>query len=149
MAKYNIKERNTKAASYRSQLSAELLNELYDKIQKKLIIDKVYLDPTYSAQKLAKELNTNNRYISAVVNLRFQTNYSCLINEYRIREAQYMLIDPRCSSMSIESISSAVGFANRQSFYAAFYRIHGITPTEFRDKQKNPNTRSTAKPASK
>lgn len=32
----------------------------------------------------------------------------------------------------MEDISDMVGFANRQSFYAAFYRINGITPREYK-----------------
>jgi methylphosphotriester-DNA--protein-cysteine methyltransferase len=32
----------------------------------------------------------------------------------------------------VEEISAMVGFANRQSFYAAFYRIIGETPNGYR-----------------
>jgi AraC-like DNA-binding protein len=32
----------------------------------------------------------------------------------------------------MEEVSDMVGFANRQSFYASFYRIVGITPREYR-----------------
>ena len=31
-----------------------------------------------------------------------------------------------------EEISAMVGFANRQSFYAAFYKILGVTPRSYR-----------------
>ena len=33
---------------------------------------------------------------------------------------------------TMEEISAMVGFANRQSFYAAFYKILGITPRSYR-----------------
>jgi AraC-like DNA-binding protein len=32
----------------------------------------------------------------------------------------------------MEEVSDMVGFANRQSFYASFYKIQGITPREYR-----------------
>ena len=32
----------------------------------------------------------------------------------------------------MEDISTMVGFANRQSFYASFFKINGITPREYR-----------------
>ena len=85
--------------------------------------------------KLAKELKTNTRYISAVINSRFNTNFSCLINEYRIKEALHRMVDKRYAEETIEEISAAVGFANRQSFYAAFYRIMGETPNSYRKRQ--------------
>lgn len=135
MAKYNLTtEKKIKDASYRTLVRAELVDELYEQILQKLVVEKKYRDPKYNAQQLAKDLNTNSRYISAVVNLRFNMNYSCLVNDYRIRESQYLLIDKRYADKNIEEISSMVGFANRQSFYASFYRVLGITPHEYRVK---------------
>lgn len=133
MTKYNLTtEKKIKDAAYRNMVRAELVDELYEKILHKMVVEKKYRDPKYNAQKLAEELQTNSRYISAVVNLRFNQNYSCLVNEYRIREAQYLLVDKRYADHTIEQISALVGFANRQSFYAAFYRLLNKTPHDYR-----------------
>ena len=131
---YNIREKQEKNAANRSLIRAELADELYEKILNIIIIGKRYRDKSFSAKELAKELGTNTRYISAVINSRFGTNFSCLINEYRIKEAQHKLTDKRFSDMTIEEIGTMVGFANRQSFYAAFYRIAGETPNNYRKK---------------
>ena len=137
MPKYNITEKTEKDASYRMHLRSELVDDLYEKIQQKLIIEKKYREPKYSAQVLARELQTNTRYISAVVNLRYQKNYSSLVNDLRISEALYLLIDHRYIDKSVEDIAHMVGFTNRQSFYAAFFRVKGITPREYRMKMVN------------
>ena len=137
MPKYNITEKKEKDASYRMHLRSELVDDLYEKIQQKLIIEKKYREPKYSAQVLARELQTNTRYISAVVNLRYQKNYSSLVNDLRISEALYLLIDHRYIDKSVEDIAHMVGFTNRQSFYAAFFRVKGITPREYRMKMVN------------
>ena len=126
MGKYNLTEKKEKNAAYRSLVRAELVDELYEKILKVFVVDKKYRDPSYSAKKLAEELNTNTRYISAVVNIRFHQN------EYRIKDAQYLLTDKRYMDKTMEEISAMVGFANRQSFYAAFYKILGVTPRGYR-----------------
>lgn len=140
MPKYNIISKKEKDASYRMMLRPELVDELYEKIQQKLVLEKKYRDPEYSAKQLAADLQTNTRYISAVVNLRYQQNYSSLVNELRIRDALYLLIDQRYADQTVEDISSMVGFANRQSFYAAFYRLKGMTPKEYR--QHNMKTKN-------
>ncbi len=133
MAKYNFTaDRKVKNAAYRNQIHADVADQLYEKILHKMVVEKKYRDKSYNAQVLAKELETNARCISAVVNLRFNMNYSCLVNEYRIREAQFLLVDRRYADLTIEKISSMVGFSNRQSFYAAFYRFIGTTPNEYR-----------------
>lgn len=130
--KYNLREKKEKDAAYRSLIRAELADELYDKILNIIVVQKKYKDPTYSAKFLAKELKTNTRYLSAVINSRFNMNYSCLLNEYRVKEAMHLFTDKRYIDKNVEEISSMVGFANRQSFYAAFYKNVGMTPKEYR-----------------
>ena len=132
MAKYNIKEKEDRYAAYRSLVNPKLMDELQDKIQQVLITEKKYRDREYSAKKLAEDLGTNTRYISAVVNVRFHMSYTSLVNKYRIEEAMTILIDRRYQDLNMSEISELVGFNNRQSFYAAFFRINGITPRDYR-----------------
>lgn len=129
---YNIKEKQEKNAAYRSLIRAELADELYEKILNIIVIEKRYRDKEFSAKALANELKTNTRYISAVINSRFNTNFSSLVNEYRIKEAMHRMTDKRYTDMTIEEIGNVVGFANRQSFYASFYRMMRETPNEYR-----------------
>lgn len=133
-APYNLREKKEKNAAYRSLIRPALADELYDKILNIVVVQKKYKDPGYSAKDLAKELKTNTRYLSAVVNSRFGMNYCCLVNEYRIKDALNLLKDKRYADKNIEEISDMVGFSNRQSFYAAFYKNVGITPKSYRKK---------------
>lgn len=129
---YNLKEKREKDAAYRTMIRADLADELYKKIVDIVIVKKKYRDSNFSSKDLAKLLQTNTRYLSAVVNSRFGMNYSCLLNEYRIKDALRMLGDKKNAEKNVEEISAMVGFANRQSFYAAFYRIMGETPNGYR-----------------
>ena len=43
-----------------------------------------------------------------------------------------ILVDKRYQDLTIEEVSDMVGFANRQSFYASFFRFRGITPRQYR-----------------
>ncbi|MBQ1974015.1 MAG: AraC family transcriptional regulator [Paraprevotella sp.] len=132
MAKYNLKEKTEKNAAYRQLIRADLMDELYEKILEMFVAKKKYRDPNYTAKQLATDLNTNTRYISAVVNVRFRQNYANMVNEFRIKDAMYLLVDKRYINKTMEEISAMVGFANRQSFYAAFYKHEGITPRAYR-----------------
>lgn len=134
MAKYNVTEVKEKNAVYRSMVNSELMDELKDKILQRILFDKKYKDKDYSAKKLAEDLGTNTRYISAVVNVKFHCNYTSFVNKYRVEEAMSILADRRYAELTVEEVSDMVGFANRQSFYASFYRILGITPRDYRVK---------------
>lgn len=132
MSKYNLTEKKVKAPLYRTMLNSKMVEDLYQRIMAKFIVEKKYRDPGYSAQKLAIELGTNTRYISAVVNLRYQDNYSQMVNEFRIKDAMYLLKDKHTQKMTMQEVATSVGFANRQSFYAAFYKRTGLSPKEYR-----------------
>ena len=132
MPKYNITEKKEKEATYRTLISPSLMDELKDKILNLIVMQKKYKDKDYSAKRLAEDLGTNTRYISAVVNVKFHMNYTSFVNKYRIEEAMSILVDKRYQHLRIEEVSDMVGFANRQSFYASFYRLMGITPREYR-----------------
>lgn len=132
MAKYNITERKEKEAVYRNMISPKLMDEMKDKILDIIVMQKKYKDKDYSAKKMAVDLGTNTRYISAVVNVKFHMNYTSFVNKFRIEEAMEILTDRRYKDLNIEDVSDMVGFANRQSFYASFYRILRMTPREYK-----------------
>lgn len=154
MSKYNITEIKPKNAHYRTLVNPALMDDLKDKIIGKILVEKKYKQKNYSAQVLAEELGTNTRYISAVVNVKFHMNYTSFINKYRVEEAMTLLADRRFAKYTMEDISDMVGFSNRQSFYASFYRILGITPRDYRLKNmpvddKKASKKSADKGASK
>lgn len=138
MAKYNLTEKKEKRATYRTLVSPRLMDELKEKILEIILIQKKFKDKNYSAKKLAEDLNTNTRYISAVVNVKFHSNYTSFVNKFRIEEAMTFLVDKRYQHLNMEEISDMVGFSNRQSFYASFYRVNGITPREYKLKHLSP-----------
>ena len=134
MAKYNITEKKEKEAIYRTLVSPRLMDDMKERILNIIVMQKKYKDKDYSAKKLAQDLGTNTRYVSAVVNVRFHMNYSSFVNKYRIEEAMSILVDPRYLDLRMEDVSDMVGFANRQSFYASFYRLMNMTPREYRQR---------------
>ena len=134
MTKYNItpKKEKKSVVSYRSTVTPDQVEDTAKKIITKLMIEQKYRDPNYSAKQLASDIGVNMRHISAVINKRFQQNYSELVGEMRIQEAKYRLGDTNFVNMTMEDIAINVGFSTRQSFYATFYKLCGITPKEYR-----------------
>ena len=128
MVKYNITEIKEKEAAYRTLVSPKVMDEMKGKILDIILIKKRYKDKDYSAKKLAEELGTNTRYVSAVVNVKFHMNYTSFVNKFRIEEAMSILTDSRYRKLNMEDVSDMVGFSNRQSLYASFYKFNVCTP---------------------
>jgi len=132
MAKYNITVNNMKEAAYRSLVSKKKVRQLRDQIYEIICRQKRYRDKDYSAKRLADELNTNTRYISAVVSVCFGMNYTSFVNHYRIKYAKLLLSNKKYAKLRMDEVSELCGFSNRQSFYASFYKFTGITPRQYK-----------------
>lgn len=139
--KYQITELKKCTADYRNILGDERKDELHDRIMEIIVDDKKYRDKDYTASKLAVDLGTNCRYISAVMTERFHTNFNGLMNKHRIDEAKTLLAEEEYRDKSISEIGEMVGFGTRQAFYASFYRFLNTTPREFRVKHLSPKKR--------
>ena len=113
-------------------INPQLMGTLAKNICQEISVNQKYKDKTYSAKHLAKDLGTNTRYISTVINRQFNTNYTSFVNKFRIQEAMKLLKDKRKAHLTIEDVSDAVGFSTRQSFNTSLKRITGMTPREYR-----------------
>ena len=109
MGKYNITGKKEKTATYRGLVSPKLMEELKDQILNIILFQQRYRDKNYSAKQLAEDLETNTRYISAVVNVKFNMNYTSFVNKFRIEEAMAILSSKKYKDLNMEDISTMVG----------------------------------------
>ncbi len=110
------------------------LNELdakKDQLVKAFENDKLYTDPNVTVAKLAGHLNWPINSVSKVINEALHTNFSDLLNGYRVRAFQERAIQPDSQRYSILGIGQEVGFSSKASFYRIFKKETGMTPSEF------------------
>ncbi len=89
-------------------------------------------DPDFSLQKLAMLVNSNTKYVSWVINATYGKNFKTYLNEYRVREASHLLVDPdKMGHLTIAAISEQLGYKSPTSFNQAFKRVFGMTPAAY------------------
>lgn len=113
-------------------LSEDFSQELKRKLQEIMQEQKPYLDPDVRLDTLAAMLDISRHHASQIINQHFSAHFYDFINKYRIRDAEQLLRDPN-SSLSITDVAYQTGFNNRISFYKAFKKYLGMTPSEYRD----------------
>lgn len=118
--------------SYLSVLNPATAEQLGKQIFHEVVLKRRFLEASLTARDLAKQLNTNTRYFSITMNKRFHCNFSTYINKLRVEEAMTRMGDSRYDEVSLQDISSMVGFSSRQSFITAFQKEKGMTPSEYR-----------------
>ncbi|WP_282087277.1 helix-turn-helix domain-containing protein [Aquimarina algiphila] len=91
-----------------------------------------YLDATLTLQKLAEQLGLPNRTLSVLINHNLNQRFFDFINQFRIEKAKKMLLNSNNAKLTIQQIMYDVGFNSKSSFYTAFKKETGVTPSEYK-----------------
>ena len=99
---------------------------------KRLEEAKFYLNSNCTLSSLADELQTNQKYLSLVINHEKQSNFNTYINGLRIDYLLNRLLeDEEFRNSKLSYISTESGFNNPNTFYSAFKKRQGILPSYF------------------
>ncbi len=79
-------------------------------------------------KSMAQELGYSYNYLSSFINQTFGTNFSYLLNMYRIEYAASLLLEHR---QSIADVASSCGFGSIRNFNRIFSQFYQMTPTEY------------------
>ncbi|MBT8183911.1 MAG: helix-turn-helix domain-containing protein [Eudoraea sp.] len=107
--------------------------ETFLKVDRYIKDNQRYLDPYLSLEKLADELSLGTSSLSRLINTYSRYNFSDYINSLRIAEAKKFLKSSEFSSYTMVAIGLECGFNSRSTFYAAFKKLTGSTPTQYRN----------------
>ncbi|CAM1358268.1 helix-turn-helix domain-containing protein [Tenacibaculum xiamenense] len=104
----------------------EKIREGFPKIKEK----ELFLNPNITLEKVAKELKISKHVLSQYLNEKLNKSFSTFINELRIQKAQELLLSKE--NYTIESIGYDSGFNSKSTFFSAFKKVIGQTPSEYR-----------------
>lgn len=97
-----------------------------DKLEEK----QYYLRIDCTAINLAKKLKTNTTYLSKIINVHYQKNFTTYINDLRIDYVlERLQNDSQLRKYSIQGIANEIGFKSKESFNAAFKKRTGVLPS--------------------
>jgi len=89
----------------------------------------LFRDPDLTLTRLSRKIGIPARQISAAVNRALGRNVSQFVNEYRIKEAQRLLVE---TDMAVTSVMFECGFYTKSNFNREFARVAGTTPSDYR-----------------
>lgn len=118
----------------RSVLNDTQIEELTATIIQYLKTKKPYLNPEYSLQMMADDLNISRHKLSETINSGQKKNFYKLINEFRVQEVKEMLLNPVFSHYSVLGVGLECGFNSKSSFNRIFKEETGFTPSEFKSR---------------
>ena len=116
-------------------LSSDSKNKYLHRLSTYIEKQRPYLTPEISIETMAKETSINIRVLSQIINETYHNNFNGYINELRIQECIKQLSDP-CNKKTVLEILYESGFNSKSAFYTEFKKHTGLTPQEFRSKNK-------------
>lgn len=91
-----------------------------------------------SLHSLAKKLQTNPRYLSKIINIHYEKNFSSYINDLRIK---YLLKelqkDNSLKTYTIKVLAKKLGFTSTEVFSKTFKKHTGINPSNYLNSLKH------------
>ncbi|UHO37140.1 helix-turn-helix domain-containing protein [Chryseobacterium capnotolerans] len=109
-------------------------------MKKKAILQKLkefekeerYLDKNMSLSALSYSLNTNNTYLSELINKDFNKNFSTYINELRVGYIIKKLNqNPKYRNYKISTLADESGFTSHSAFSIVFKKTIGLPPSDY------------------
>ena len=119
----------------RSGLDATAATTLLARIDAALTRDRLFADASLTLPRLAAVLDCTPHQVSEVLNRFANVTFHELLNRHRVADVKAQLLNPDSDRYTIEGIGASAGFGSRSAMYAAFRRLEGMTPTQFRDRR--------------
>lgn len=132
IAYFLLNHQTEKKKNLQKKIDQGEFNKINQKLTQLMEVERLYKNPDLNLESLASQLSIGRHLLSQLLNENLQKNFHQYINDYRIEEACQILKENK--HFSIEAIGYEVGFHSRSSFFAAFKKKLGITPSKYREK---------------
>ncbi|WP_300014311.1 helix-turn-helix domain-containing protein [uncultured Roseobacter sp.] len=113
----------------RSALADTHADRIERKLRRAMEQDHLYRDPNLSLWTLSQHIGASTNYVSQTLNERVGQSFFDYVNGWRIEEAKPLI---RRGEQTVLAIAYEVGFNSRSSFYAAFRKQTGVTPSTYK-----------------
>ncbi|WP_316813701.1 helix-turn-helix domain-containing protein [Pedobacter heparinus] len=115
----------------KSSLSSNQVEEYGHSVEIFLVSNNLLYDQTLSLKQMAEALKLSPHVLSEVINRYYNKSFFDVVNSFRVEEAKKQLKQIEQLNYTIEGIGYSCGFGSKTTFYRAFKKHAGLTPSEF------------------
>ena len=112
-------------------LSDEKKHEYRTRLEAHIQQQQSFRQKGYGIKDLAAETDIPPHHLSALINQEYRMNFSDFINRYRIEYVKKRMAQLDWRQLTLEGLALEAGFGNRTTFFRAFVKLTGLTPSEY------------------
>ncbi|WP_148289407.1 helix-turn-helix domain-containing protein [Fibrella aestuarina] len=109
--------------------------QLYQRMIELLESEQLYRQPNLKLADVAERLSVSPPYLSRIINQFQPAGFIDLVNTYRVDAVKRLMTDPAYRHYTLEGLGLEAGFGAKSTYQAAFKRLTGQTPSQYRAKQ--------------
>ena len=125
----------------KSKFANEFVDEYKEKIEKVILKEQLFLKTNCSLDLVEKLTRIQKHHLSQFFSTEYGKNFNTYINELRVEYAKEIL-KIREYNVSVSELGEECGFNSRTSFFRAFKKYVGVSPSEYIDNQQVRTTNS-------
>ena len=115
----------------RSLLSTDESQEIVKALSRKMSDNQLFLQQDLNLRSLSEELNISDKKLSSLLNQQLETSFTDYVNGFRVQHFVDSAEAGKLQQLSITGLANKSGFSSKTTFYRAFKKIKGCTPTDY------------------
>lgn len=112
-------------------ISNEEAHKIEVELYKLMNEEQVFLQTDLNLYKLSERLSITDKKLSTFLNQHLNTNFTDYLNGFRIHCFTKKIESGKLQDLSIIGLANQCGFSSKPTFYRAFKKVKGCTPTEY------------------
>lgn len=128
----NLDEDERANTNIQTILTYEEQKDLKSKLESILEKEKPFLQQELTLSLLAESIGTSDKKLSALLNHSLNISFYDFINKYRVEEVKVKLKSKDNEKYTLLGIAYTCGFNSKSSFYRAFKKETGSSPTAYK-----------------
>lgn len=119
-----------------SSISTEESKRLTEALSKLMEEKQLYLSADLKLGILSGQMGITDKKLSALLNQHMNITFTDYVNGYRIRHFIREVGNGKLQQLTVSGLMNECGFSSKATFYRAFKKIRGCTPSEWLKAEK-------------
>lgn len=110
----------------------EMIEDTFTMVKNLFQNERIYLKNRLTIEDVVISVGSTKKKVQKAILINTQLNFNDFVNAYRVDKSIELINNNYLVKMNLKSLAIASGFNSHQTFFRAFKKVKGCTPTEYK-----------------